>query len=255
MGESNSYSIQQAEEVTPTLEESAQQIDEQAQQQAEIEAQPKTYDPSEVQQERPEWLPEKFENAEDLAKAYGELETKLGQPKEEEVVKEETTEVNYETAISDASEEYAEKGELSEDTYQKLQQQGLSKLMIDNYIAGQQAIVNQQQMEITNEIGGIQEYQKLSAWAAEALSDSDLEAYNETVESGTVAQAKFAIKSLYSQFQAAGAPKLAQGAVNGTGVPPFQSRAQVTAAMSNPAYKNDPAYREEVLQRLARSNV
>ena len=101
----------------------------------------------------------------------------------------------------------------------------------------------------------MQEYQKLSAWAAETLSDDDLEAYNETVESGTVSQAKFAIKSLYSQFQAAGSPKLVQGSVNGTGVPPFQSRAQVTAAMKDRRYDSDPAYRDEVLKRLARSNV
>lgn len=257
MGEANSYTVQQTEETSPTLEESAQLIDEQAQEQAEIEAQPKTYDPSEVQEERPEWLPEKFGSAEEMAKAYGELETKLGQPKqeEEEVAEEASTDVNYETAINAASEEYSEKGELSEETYASLQGQGLSKLMVDNYIAGQQAIINQQQMEITNEIGGMDEYQKLSTWAAETLSDSDLEAYNQTVESGTVAQAKFAIKSLYSQFQAAGSPRLAQGSVNGTGVPPFQSRQQVTAAMRNPAYENDPAYREEVLQRLARSNV
>ncbi len=32
-----------------------------------------------AQQERPEWLPEKFESAEALAKAYGELESKMGQ--------------------------------------------------------------------------------------------------------------------------------------------------------------------------------
>ena len=29
-------------------------------------------------EERPDWLPEKFKNAEDMAKAYGELESKLG---------------------------------------------------------------------------------------------------------------------------------------------------------------------------------
>ena len=37
-----------------------------------------------AQQERPEWLPEKFESAEDLAKAYGELESKMGTGAKEE---------------------------------------------------------------------------------------------------------------------------------------------------------------------------
>ena len=257
MGEANSYSVQQSEAPTPTLEESAQKIDEQAAQEAEEASQPQTYDPSEVQEERPEWLPEKFGSAEEMAKAYGELETKLGQPKEEAVEEatEEATEVNYETAVNNASAEYAEKGELSEETYKSLEGQGLSKLMVDNYIAGQQAIAIQNQMEITKDIGGAEEYQKMSTWAGEALSDEDLQAYNETVENGSVAQAKFAIKSLYREYQEAGAPKLAQGSVNGTGVPPFKSRQQVTEAMRDKRYDRDPAYREEVLARLARSNV
>ena len=99
------------------------------------------------------------------------------------------------------------------------------------------------------------EYQKLSNWASESLSDEELEAYNQTVESGTVAQAKFAINALYSRFQQAGAPKVFQGDTTGTGVPPFQSRQQVTQAMADKRYDSDPAYRDEVLQRLARSNV
>lgn len=253
MGESNSYSVQGTETPEPTLEESAQQLEAQEQAAAEAAQEPYTY--TEEEQARPEWLPEKFENAEAMAKAYQELEGKLGQPAEE--APEETAQepTSQDDAVALASQEYEENGELSQETYEALAKTGLNKMMVDTYIAGQQAIINQQQMEITNEIGGMQEYQKLSAWAAETLNDEELEAYNETVESGTVAQAKFAIKALYSQFRAAGSPRLAQGSVNGTGVPPFQSRQQVTAAMRDPRYDADPAYRDEVLKRLARSNV
>mgnify|MGYP003153823035 CR=1 FL=1 len=253
MGEAQSYSVQATETPEPTLEDAANAIDEAEAQQLEAEQnrEPQTYTP-----ERPEWLPEKFESAEAMAQAYAELETKLGNPEAqptETETKEEASE--YDNTIEGATIEFQEKGELSEETYKALEKQGLNKIMVDNYIAGQEAIIAQQQMEITSEIGGMQEYQKLSNWAAETLSDDDLQAYNETVESGTVAQAKFALKSLYAQFQAAGSPKIAQGSVNGTGVPPFQSRQQVTMAMRDPRYDKDPAYRDEVLQRLARSNV
>ncbi len=255
MGESNSYSVQATEQPEPTLEDAAKEIDVNEAQAAEAEAnkEPYTYDAEDA---RPEWLPEKFESAEAMAQAYAELEGKLGQAPAEETT-EEVAEVpaSQEDAVASATAEYQENGELSAATYEALSKSGLNKMMVDNYIAGQQAIINQQQVEITNEIGGMQEYQKLSNWAAETLSDDDLQAYNDTVESGTVSQAKFAIKSLYSQFQAAGAPRLAQGNVNGTGVPPFQSRAQVTEAMRDARYDNDPAYRDEVLKRLARSNV
>ena len=33
--------------------------------------------------ERPEWLPEKFNSVEDMAKAYSALESKLGQPQQD----------------------------------------------------------------------------------------------------------------------------------------------------------------------------
>ena len=65
----------------------------------------------EEQSDRPEWLPEKFKDPADMAKAYSELEKKLGQPKEEATEepeqseteaedKEEQTEENVSEAIS-----------------------------------------------------------------------------------------------------------------------------------------------------------
>ena len=253
MGESHSYSVGATPEPEPTLEDAAQAIDAAEQQEAEEKANqgPYTYE-----EERPEWLPEKFESAEAMAQAYSELESKLGQPAEPQA--EEATEEappSQDVAVNAAVEEFTENGQLSEETYKVLEAQGLPKTMVDTYIAGQQAIINQQQMEITNEIGGMQEYQKLSSWASEELSDEELEAYNETVESGSVAQAKFAIKSLYQRYQQAGSPAIFQGATKGTGVPPFESRQQVVEAMADKRYQKDPAYRAEVQKRLARSNV
>lgn len=255
MGESNSYSVQATETPEPTLQDASDALD--VQEQEAIDAQ-ENQKPMTYEEERPEWLPEKFDSPEAMAEAYANLEGKLGQPAEETEVPEheqKTGDAEYDNTIEGASNEFAEKGELSEATYDALKKQGLNKAMVDTYIAGQQAIVAQQQMEITNEIGGMQEYQKLSNWASETLSDEDLQAYNETVEAGSVAQAKFAIKSLYSQYQAAGAPRIAQGSVNGAGIPPFSSRQQVVAAMRDSRYETDPAYRDEVTKRLARSNV
>ena len=256
MGESNSYSVQATPEPEPTLQDAANEID--AKEAQELEA-AQNREPYTYTEERPEWLPEKFESAEAMAQAYAELEGKLGQPQEtsEEAPVEENVQPSdsQEAAVELATQEYEQNGELSEATYENLAKAGLNKMMVDTYIAGQQALINQQQMEITNEIGGMQEYQKLSNWAAETLSDEDLEAYNETVERGSVSQAKFAIKALYNQYQAAGSPRIAQGSVNGTGVPPFESRQQVVQAMSDPRYDSDPAYRAEVTKRLARSNV
>ena len=62
-----------------------------------------------------------------------------------------------------------------------------------------------------------------------------------------------AVRGLYSQFASAGgkAPNLIQGNTSGSAVKPFNAAAQVTEAMRDPRYKNDPAYRKTVEDRLA----
>ena len=47
-------------------------------------SQPENITQSSEQQVRPNWLPEKFKSAEELAKAYGELEKKMSAPQQEE---------------------------------------------------------------------------------------------------------------------------------------------------------------------------
>ena len=127
--------------------------------------------------------------------------------------------------------------------------------MVDQYIAGQEAIIEQQSQHIFSEIGGKAEYEAMSEWASESLSDEDLNAYNETVESGTVDQAKFAVKALYAQYKGGATPTLLQGSTTGASVAPFASRAQVTEAMRSKQYEQDPAFRQQVEQRLAISNI
>jgi len=253
MGEYNNYNVAAVSEPEPTLQDASAAMDTADAQAQEDAGKPQTYT-----EERPAWLPEKFESAEAMATAYSELEGKIGAPKEEtteEAAEPAEDNATYDGAVANASAEWADNGALSEETYENLQKHGLNKAMVDSYIAGQQAIVAHQQTELTNAIGGDAEYQKMSTWASDFLSEEELDAYNLTVETGSVPQAKFAIKSLYSHYQSAGAPKLVQGTVNGVGVPPFGSRQQVVEAMRDSRYAKDPAYREEVQARLARSNV
>ena len=240
-----------------TLEEEAAAIDAKATENPEAIAEGTT---PEVSEDRPEWLPEKFQSAEDMANAYAELEGKQSSGEEADTSEEEATESTEEetaqvSTIEDATAEFATDGQLSETTYEKLAEVGLGKDMVDQYIAGQEAIIEQQSQAIFSGIGGKSEYEAMSEWAGESLSDADLTAYNETVESGTVDQAKFAVKALYAQYKGGAAPKPMQGSTTGAAVAPFTSRAQVTEAMRSKQYTADPAYRTQVEQRLAISNI
>jgi hypothetical protein len=78
------------------------------------------------------------------------------------------------------------------------------------------------------------------------------------VSSGNADQAKLAALGLGAKFERANGsdPKrLLGGQSAGSTGDVYESMAQVTAAMKDPLYKADPAFRAKVQSKLARSNV
>jgi len=229
------------------MQESAQQSNEQQQPEA-AEATP---------QDRPEWLPEKFDNPEALADAYSNLEKQFHENKAEPSETEDNATSEPEvtnTAVTSASEEYFETGELSEETYKSLEANGIPKEMVDMYVNGYEAVASQQQQTLMKEAGGAENYEAMSEWAATALTDQEQEVYNNTVESGDVNAATMAIRGLYARFQSDGGTpvSLVQGDTSGTsGAMPFSSSKEMTIAMQDPRYSYDNKYREQVSQRLS----
>ena len=213
--------------------------------------------------ERPEWLDEKFESAEDLAKAYKELQQKQSKKentKDEDQTKgeEDSATTSTSNAVQKATEEFTENGKLSDKAFVELDKAGIPREMVEQYIQGQEAISTASALEIQESIGGNANYAAMSEWAGENLAEGDLQAYNDIVERGSVEQARVAVKGMYAQFLAAGgkAPNLAQGATSGAaGAKAFGSAASMVEAMQDPRYKSDPAYREQVEKRIAVSNA
>ncbi len=218
------------------------------------EQQPET---AEASPERPEWLPEKFDNPEALADAYSNLEKQFHENKAEPSETEDNATSEPEvtnSAVTSASEEYFETGELSEETYKSLEANGIPKEMVDMYVNGYEAVANQQQQTLMQEAGGKENYDAMSEWAATALTDQEQEVYNNTVESGDVNAATMAIRGLYARFQSDGGTpvSLVQGDTSGTaGALPFSSSKEMTIAMQDPRYSYDNKYREQVSQRLS----
>jgi len=244
--------------------------DKTASEQVTLEEEAAKIEDKEQSQDRPEWLPDKFKSPEDLAQAYNSLETRLGKSSEEEANEdlpptekstEETPTQN--DAISDASVEFFESGSLTDDTYAKLQEVGLSKELVDSYIEGQSALQQSGEEALLSSVGGRESYEKISDWASENMSDKQLSAYNQALENGSDEQAALAIDWLKGKYEEANgvSPALSQGKTAGSGVSAFESRAQVMAAMSErdatgrKRYEVDPAYRAEVERKLALSNL
>ena len=211
-------------------------------------------------EERPEWLPEKFQSPEDLAKAYSELEKQYhskAEKNDEEPTESNPSSEQVNSTIKTASDEYAEYGQLSEETFKALEANGISRNLVDLYISGIEAVSQQQSESLMNEVGGEANYKAMSKWASTALTDDEQEVFNNTVESGDTKAALMAIRGLYARYTSDGgrSVNLYQGDTVGAGVSPFNSAAQVTEAMKDPRYAKDPAYRAHIEKRLSISNV
>ena len=219
--------------------------------------------------ERPEWLPEKFNSVEDMAKAYSALEGKLGQPKQEqeETVSEEqvadATPSDIATALDKNGldfdvfqQEYEELGGLSEDAYAALAEAGFSTAVVDSWIQGQNALSDQVQSSMYDLVGGADQYQGLVQWAADNLPAEEIDAFNSTMGSRNTNMIKLAIQGLNARYRSEAEPNLLTGqtgAVSSGGR--FESNAELTAAMRDPRYDKDPAYRQQVANMLAKSSL
>lgn len=154
--------------------------------------------------------------------------------------------------------EFFNNGELSEDSYKELEEQGFSKDVINRYIEGTQALAEKQAQEVFEVVGGEEEYQKVIEWAGDNLTDEEKQIYNQAVESGNISQAKFAVEALYGRYNRneGQKPSVIQGKTPQTNTSAkFNSRQEVTEAMNNPKYQTDPAFRAEVIRKLKNSNV
>ena len=222
-------------------------------------------------EERPSWLPEKFNSPEDLAKAYGELEKQFTQRTQTESAKPEAAKaaenqtndaVNQivESAglnMADLSAEYEQSGQLTEDSYEKLAKAGVSREYVDGYIRGQEALAVQYQSEVFDLAGGQQGYTEMIQWAARNLTADEVNAFNISVNSGNLEQAKLSVQGLMARYSISegSEPRLVKGVATGDATAVFRSTAELVAAMKDPKYKNDPAYRQDVIEKLGRSSI
>lgn len=206
----------------------------------------------------------KFSSQEELEKAYAELERKLGQRQEtqqqqqQEPMDEAKANELVEKAgldIDAMTEHFNQNGELADAHYESLEKAGIPRAFVDQYISGVRAEAEQARDQIFQEVGGQEAFEAMADWAVANLSQEELLQYNTAVESGDMTIVRSAVMSLAFRYQreVGRDPKLVGG--KGGGLSGFESVAQLTAAMKDPRYNSDPAYRREVEQRLARSNI
>lgn len=219
------------------------------------------------QAQEPELLLGKFKSQEDLAKAYQELERKMGQgstptpASPSETPAESPTSYTAEQAAEvygqEAVDRLAEKGlDLADVMFKADSGQDISnhfdtlaevfqvpRQVVENYVGKAQAqpaadaspgLSDSDAEQLKAMVGGEAGFNELSQWAASNLQKAELDNYNAVVDSGNKAAIEWALKAIQARRGAPDAviePKLLGG---GDAAPPkrFESQQQVLDAMN-----------------------
>jgi len=169
------------------------------------------------QEQQEDLIGGKFKSADDLLKAYQELEKKLGSGQIEETEESESEVEDQEPVVLSQEEEAT----------------------------------------ILESIGGQENFDAVQTWARENLDQAELDAYNREVNSGDYYRARNALQSLsYAYRENEGSePQLLGGKISANATDVFRSTAEVMQAMNDPRYLKDSAYTNDVQEKLVRSEV
>jgi len=168
----------------------------------------------------------KFKDQGELEKAYLELQTKLGEPRDEvQTTEDEGEPAEQEEEVNDAPES--------------------------------EQLTQEQANELYQMVGGEQEYRAMLNWAGTNLSQEEIQMYDAVMETGNPNAIFFAVQALNNQYvDSVGTDgQLLTGRSASDSGSAFRSQQELVAAMSDPRYDRDPAYRQEVMQKLENSDV
>lgn len=173
----------------------------------------------------------KFKDTASLEQAYLSLQQKLGEPKED---------VRNEEGVEEtqASEEVEEAEEESEEP-------------------AQETLTEEQANQLFDMVGGAKAYQDMIAWAGQNLSQEEIQMYDSVMGRGDPNAIFFAVQALNGKYaEAVGTDgQMLTGRGNNDQGNAFRSQAELVQAMNDPRYDRDPAYRQDVLNRLENSDI
>ena len=229
-----------------------------------------------------ELLAGKYKDAQELEKAYVELQKKLGDKgsgdsteardseDSEEVESKEDQQDEDEADVDTSQDGFLDtlweeaQGEYSEETLEKISKMDAVDIA-DMHLRYRQEVENSRPPEITEQqvtelksvAGGEEQYGEMLQWAKDTLNPQEVQMFDTVMERGDPLAAFFAIRSLsyrYQDAQGRDGTMVTGTAPRGDGSQ-FTSQAEVVEAMSDPRYDRDPAFRQKVMKKLERSDI
>ena len=223
-----------------------------------------------LEEQQGELLAGKFKDAEDLEKGYIELQKKLGEPREEP--EEKTTKAEEEeekkeddeppdTAFLDKLWDQAVENNFSEETLEelaKMDPREVAHMHLQYRNENTAPPMNQETVSQLKSVAGSPEaYDTMIGWAKTNLHQAEIDMYDKVMDKGDPLACYFAVQALkYRYDDASGVDgQVVTGKAPSNRGDAFRSQAEVVRAMKDPKYESDPAYRQDVYDKLERSKL
>ena len=161
------------------------------------------------------------------------------------------------------------RGQIPVEMKQSLIDSGLSESSVNSYLAGRAAqegydkdgslndITQKEVTAIHESVGGEKAYKTLMEWGVNNLSDDYSDAFDDIVNSGNATAVQIAVQGLKAQYEEANGyeGRMLSGKAPKSSGDVFRSQAEVVKAMSDSRYEKDPAYRNDIYEKLERSDI
>ena len=217
-----------------------------------------------MQEAQDQLLAGKYKNAEELEKGYLELQQKLSSNQPAEEAQPEQTEESAEPTILDRIwEESTNQEEFSPELTEEISKMSsteLANMYLDYRQANEGAepardFSKDEIQQLQGVVGGQENYTNMIDWAQKSLNETEVNMFDAVMAKGDPLAAFFAVRSLaYAYNDAVGYDgNVVQGKAPRQNTDQFRSQAEVVAAMGDPRYENDPAYRRDIMEKLERS--
>jgi hypothetical protein len=209
-----------------------------------------------LQQEQQNLLAGKYKSAEELERGYLELQKRMGegQPNQQE-----SSDVSDQ--LAKAYESYSSEKKFDASAFENVSKEDLIKAFFENSEEVPQAEgsegpdLTQEQVDgMMNSVGGKEQYQQIMNWAVQNLPKSDIEAFDAIVESANPFQINMAVEAMAKRYTDANGQEgqTIQGR-SAKMTDSYRSQAEMIRDMNDPRYDSDPAYRNDVMTKLANS--
>ena len=212
----------------------------------------------------------KYQSAEELERGYLELQKRLSSQSNDDTPTEQATEEPEEQEQSeevdadlfDTIMESYRTGEWDEsivDTVSKMDPIDVANMFLEKQGEVQQGeLATQDDIDqIQESVGGMDSYRNMIQWAGQNLSENEIAMYDAAMDKGDPLTMFFAAQALNARYQDAIGydGEMLTGSAPRNTSDAFRSQAELVAAMSDPRYDKDPAYRQDIAEKLERSNL